>query len=303
MNSLLHHGRSDTGAQDSTSSPDQMVSHHMVDAQQSGFSQRRETPPQHWRDGKMVGVAAAVIPAAWHEASNHNQAYELGKGISQYNVDTFGISLAGSQSAISSIANLNLQSIQEHALNFVHVYNNILSSYADAHISIEWTPADTLLPGFCQATHQAQQECAQPTYKEIKVKNVLSATFQKQKTRAEAFEQWAQEWHTKACTSLPYHLSLPKPPDRHNHPLWAAVDKAESPPTCSTFCTMLHLAVGHSFTAKYMHRFKRDFQPLDDISTIPVPGMCPCHTQAVKKPMAPQHTQNRCQQQQMVLGQ
>lgn len=47
------------------------------------------------RDGKMVGAAATVIPIAWNDATNHDQAYELGESIGQYDVDSFGISLAG----------------------------------------------------------------------------------------------------------------------------------------------------------------------------------------------------------------
>ena len=175
------------------------------------------------------------------------------------------IILSRSQSAISGIANLNSRAIQEHALNFAHVYNTTLNSFADATISVEWTPADTRLPGFCQATFRAQAECAQPTHEETEVRNVLSATYQKQKTRAEAFEQWAEEWHTKPRSSLAYQLSLTNPPDGHNHPLWAAVEKAEFPLSRSTFCTALRMAVGHSFTAKYTRRFKKDFEPLDVI--------------------------------------
>ena len=238
------------------------------------------------QDGKMVGAAAATIPISWHDGSNHDQAYELGEGVSQYDVDAFGISLAGrailsylnaggrarrfiilsrSQAAISGIANPNSRAIQEHALNFAHMYNQILSTFDDAFISVEWSPADTRLPGYCQANFRAQQECAQPTHDEIEVRNVLSATYQKQKTRAEAFEQWAKEWHTKPRNSIAYRLSLPKPPDGRNHPLWATATKAEFPPSRSTFCTALRLAVGHSFTAEYTRRFKKDFQPLDVI--------------------------------------
>ena len=55
------------------------------------------------------------------------------------------------------------------------------------------------------------------------------------------------------------------PPDGRNHPLWAAVSKAEHPPSRSTFCTALRLAVGHSFTAEYTRRFKKEFDPLDVI--------------------------------------
>ena len=82
---------------------------------------------------------------------------------------------------------------------------------------------------------------------------------------AEAYEQWAKEWHPKPRTSLAYQLSLTSPPDRHNHPLWVAVSKAECPPSRSSFCTALRLAVSHSFTAEYTHCFKKDFEPLDVI--------------------------------------
>ena len=174
------------------------------------------------------------------------------------------IVLSRSQSAISGIANPNSRAIQEHALNFAHVYNQILSTFKDVSILVEWTPADTRLPGYCQASARAQQECAQPTYEEAEVRSVLSATYQKQKTRAEAFEQWAKEWHTKPRTSLAYTLSLPKPPDGHNRPLWAAAVKAKCPPSRSTLYTALRLTIRHSFTAEYTRRFKKDF-PLDVI--------------------------------------
>jgi hypothetical protein len=100
------------------------------------------------------------------------------------------------------MANLNSCAIQEHALNFTHFYNLTFSSFADVSISIKWTPADTHLPSFCQATFHAQEECAQPLHKEIETRNILSVTYQKQKTWAEAFKQWAQQWHTKPCTLL-----------------------------------------------------------------------------------------------------
>lgn len=48
------------------------------------------------------------------------------------------------------------------------------------------------------------------------------------------------------------------------NPLWAASLKAK-PPSRSSFCTALRLAVGHTFTAEYTRRFKREFEPLDVI--------------------------------------
>jgi hypothetical protein len=47
------------------------------------------------QDGKMVGAAAAVMPCARKGQMNPDQVLELGEGISQYDVDAFGISLAG----------------------------------------------------------------------------------------------------------------------------------------------------------------------------------------------------------------
>ena len=238
------------------------------------------------RDNKIVGAAAASIPSAWKGVHDHDQAFELGEGVSQFDVDAFGISLAAraihsylnddgparhfivlsrSQSAIIGISNPNSRAIQEHALNFAHVVRLILSSHADVSISIEWTPADTRLRGFCHATHLALQQCAQPTDDDVAVRNVLSATFQKLKSRAEALEQWAREWYTKPRSSQAYRLALTKPPDGYNHPLWVAALKAKPPPSRSTFCTALRLAVGHAFTAEYTRRFKREFEPLDVI--------------------------------------
>ncbi|KAF8257392.1 hypothetical protein EI94DRAFT_1791826 [Lactarius quietus] len=241
------------------------------------------------QDGKLVGAAAAVMPSAWsgeQDAQSHDQAFELGEGVSQYDVDAFGISLAGrailsylnaggiarqfiilsrSQSAIQGISNLNSRAIQEHALNFAHVTRTIFTSFADASISVEWTPADARLRGFCQAKFRAEQECAQLSDDDIEVRNVLSATYQKQKSRAEAFEQWAKdsEWHAKPRNTHAYRLSLLQPPDGHNHPLWKAASKDK--PSRSSFCTALRFAVGHAFTAEYTRRFKKNFEPLDII--------------------------------------
>ncbi|KAF8264020.1 hypothetical protein EI94DRAFT_1703550 [Lactarius quietus] len=228
-------------------------------------------------DGKFMGAAAAVIPCAWgrtREGQGYDQAYKLGEGVSQYDVDAFGISLdsqailsylkhdreahkfiilSRSQSAIQGISNLNLCAIQEHTLNFVHVVNNILSLFAHASISVEYTPADSCLRGFCQAKFRAEQECAQLTNDDI----------EKQKTRAEAFEQWVWEWHLKPRTSHTYRLSLLKPPDGNNHPLWKAAIKDK--PSRSSFCTALRYTVRHAFTAEYTRHFKKDFEPLDVI--------------------------------------
>lgn len=84
--------------------------------------------------------------------------------------------------------------------------------------------------GFCHATSRTQQECAQESDEDLATRNVLSAMFQKAKSRAEALEQWAQEWYTKPRTSHAYRLALSKPPYGFSHPLWAVALKAKPPP-------------------------------------------------------------------------
>ena len=47
---------------------------------------------QGWRDRKIVGAAATTLPIGWRGREVYDQAYELGEGVTQYNVDAFGIS-------------------------------------------------------------------------------------------------------------------------------------------------------------------------------------------------------------------
>jgi hypothetical protein len=44
---------------------------------------------------KYVSVPAAIIPAAWTGDKDYDQAYELGDGVSSYDMDAFDISLTG----------------------------------------------------------------------------------------------------------------------------------------------------------------------------------------------------------------
>ena len=41
------------------------------------------------------GRPLPVIPITWREGGDYDPAYKLGEGVSQYNVDAFGISLVG----------------------------------------------------------------------------------------------------------------------------------------------------------------------------------------------------------------
>ena len=52
-------------------------------------------------------------------------------------------------------------------------------------------------PTYCQALFRAQQECAQLSAEQEETRNVLSATYQKEKSQAEVYEQWVSEWYKK----------------------------------------------------------------------------------------------------------
>ncbi|KAF8272677.1 hypothetical protein EI94DRAFT_1697235 [Lactarius quietus] len=173
----------------------------------------------------LVHIVGLITNKGQHDrkigAQEHEQAFELGEGISQYDVDAFMISLTG-----------------------------------------------------------AQQECAQFLDEDVGVTNVLSATYQKQKSHMEVFKQWV-----------------------------AMKDK----PSCSSFCTALWLAVGHSFPAEYTRCFKKQFEPLTSSdeaqidnrwhkTALQIPRKS-CHSpQAHRHPMAPGHPKVGPNHQQMVLG-
>jgi hypothetical protein len=107
--------------------------------------------------------------------------------------------------------------------------------------------------------------CSDPLTKraahdEQETQNVLSAAFQKQRSRTKQLTQECYKLHqTPHLVRIP--TTLHKPPDWYNHCLRIATEKAKS--SRSTFCTVLHLAVGHSFKAGYTCRFKKDLDLLD----------------------------------------
>src|SRR6266702_2092134 len=102
----------------------------------------------------------------------HRQFPLTRRGVSQLDVDAFGLSLARrlawllylqsgsqvrhltilsrSQPAICGISNPNSRSIQleEHSLNFAFVIDSALAEFPDARVSVEWTPADHTLKSY-----------------------------------------------------------------------------------------------------------------------------------------------------------
>ncbi|KAF8257490.1 hypothetical protein EI94DRAFT_1708952 [Lactarius quietus] len=236
-----------------------------------GYARQSRTPAAHRsqltkkgrRDGKIVDAAAAVIPSAWggpQEAQEHDQAFELGEGVSQYDVDAFGISLAGqailsylkdggearqftilsrSQAAIMGISDQNSRAIQEHALNFAHSSGRLQTTNSEAFAMPYSGPN--------KSAHNSR----------MKMLNHIPEAEVPRGGRRAMGKRMACQAATNTC--LP--AISPPPPDGNNHPIWKADMKDK--PSRSSFCTALRLAVGHSFTAEYTRRFKKEFEPLD----------------------------------------
>jgi hypothetical protein len=120
---------------------------------------------------------------------------------------------------------------------------------------------------------------------------ILSAAFQKDRTRRKAFHQWELEYkdartrnalHIES-TGAPldgaaYQYTISQPPSKVNHPLWSAAVAMEKDkrgrktwrPLFSqrTTSTALQLAVDHAFTGSYARRFC----PTDPPESL----RCPC---------------------------
>ena len=77
-------------------------------------------------------------------------------------------------------------------IRFFHIWGHIHLDQIDPgrYLPPRLLPSNLLCPSRVCAAHRWIDE----------VWNVLSATYQKQKSHAKAYKQWAKEWHAKSCT-------------------------------------------------------------------------------------------------------
>ena len=247
-------------------------------------------------DDWMVGGAAAVfnthtegITRTW---SRH---WALGTEVTQYDVDLFGLAkaaqwaaefydsqeppshifiLSHSQAALMAITNICNTTNQKSVLLFHSSLTALCLHHREVGITLTWSPVEQTRVSDDLAWLKALQACRLTPLASLN--RVQSAAHQKCLARKRAFTRWAKEWEEerwKRCTgvwqdSFAYEHALPFPPDGNNHPLWMVSQKTTYPdclhkPSRHTTSTALHLAMGHTFTLDYSHRFQPDIPETD----------------------------------------
>ncbi|KAH9010109.1 hypothetical protein EDB84DRAFT_1516786 [Lactarius hengduanensis] len=194
-----------------------------------------------------------------------------------------------SSSALQAVRNPRSKSASKAALTFHQSLTTLILRHPDLLIHLVWSPRDEELEGQNVAHHQA---LAAARLDPPDNHHFRSAAFQKRRARAEAFHNWAFDFHLarvegewrEITRGLPpeghahTHVLL-RPPDGNNHPLWSAATDCErddknrkilSRPLYKrrTTSTTFQLAVDHAFTGSYAARFR----PRDPPNAI----TCPC---------------------------
>ncbi|KAH9011441.1 hypothetical protein EDB83DRAFT_2322215 [Lactarius deliciosus] len=164
--------------------------------------------------------------------------------------------LCSDASALLTVKNIRNKTAQSSALLFHFSLTTLCTIHRNTSIVLVWTPTDHELEGQTVARHKATEACrCDPPGG---VERVQSAAYQKDCARQKAFQEWAAVWEKRQgeiragqrAASFADKITLTKPPDGNNHPLWSAATEY------------------HAFTGSYATRFR----PADPPESL----RCPC---------------------------
>ncbi|KAH9027820.1 hypothetical protein EDB85DRAFT_1892829 [Lactarius pseudohatsudake] len=148
----------------------------------------------------------------------------------------------------------------------------LCTTLRNTNIVLVWTPADHELEAQTEARLKATEACRR--IPPNGVKHVQLAAFQKDRARTKAYQEWAAEWEKRQgeirtgnrTAGFTDKITLTKPPDGNNHPLWLAATECERDGrgkktkkalfSRRTTSTALQIAVDHAFTGSYSTRFR-----------------------------------------------
>ncbi|KAH8988783.1 hypothetical protein EDB83DRAFT_2615886 [Lactarius deliciosus] len=174
--------------------------------------------------------------------------------------------LCSDASALLTVKNIRNKTAQSSALLFHFSLTTLCTIHRNTSIVLVWTPTDHELEGQTVARHKATEACrCDPPGG---VEHVQSAAYQKDCARQKAFQEWAAVWEKRQgeiragqrAASFADKITLTKPPDGNNHPLWSAATERTT--------TALQITVDHAFTGSYATRFR----PADPPESL----RCPC---------------------------
>ncbi|KAH9010734.1 hypothetical protein EDB84DRAFT_1570229 [Lactarius hengduanensis] len=207
-------------------------------------------------DDKAVGGAAAVmnLGTRWGEPAE-SWDWTHGKMAKQFDVACFGLAKTVEALTIRFAAEATppdtIFVLCSDASALLAVKNTRNKTAQNTNIVLVWTPTD----------HELE--------------NQTSAAYQKDRARQKAFQEWAAEWKKRQgeiragqrTASFADKVTLTKPPDGNNHPLWSAANgvregrqgkegpkrrySPDAPPP-----QPFQIAVDHAFTGSYAARFQ-----------------------------------------------
>ncbi|KAH9014023.1 hypothetical protein EDB85DRAFT_2215399 [Lactarius pseudohatsudake] len=273
-------------------------------------------------DDKAVGGAAAVmnLGTRWGEPAE-SWDWTHGKMAKQFDVACFGLAktvealtirfaaeatppdtifvLCSDASALLAVKNTRNKTAQSSALLFHFSLTTLCTIHRNTNIVLVWTPTDHELENQTVARHKATGACRRDP--PGGVGRVQSAAYQKDRARQKAFQEWAAEWKKRQgeiragqrTASFADKVTLTKPPDGNNHPLWSAATECERDAkgkktkkalfSRRTTSTAFQIAVDHAFTGSYATRFR----PADPPESL----RCPCGEPLRSSPHALYHCQ------------
>ena len=279
-------------------------------------------------DGKQLGAAAAMLYHRGRERGHEVRVF--GEAVTI--IDTWTRALAPALEAIATLLSDTPAQTREHfkillssnaalcrtldpstheeqevSLRHLEKLGELLASYPEITITLQWLPRKILFAGFRRAKQKALSaiRTAAPANSLDQPPSINKI---KETARVGAIAEWAEKWHMAPRTSLAYRTALRAPPDGrahhtfhperiiNNRPEQKRGEKKLVKFSRLTHSTFYRFVTGHAFTGEYTQRFyplhTQDQlacpcgEPVQTIEHVLL--HCPRHSDARLKHLAPQ---------------
>jgi Reverse transcriptase (RNA-dependent DNA polymerase) len=210
-------------------------------------------------DAEIRSLAPALDAISLHLANKPAQTQE-----------TF-ILLLPSSLALCRVLDPSTHDEQEVSLGHLRTLGELLNTYPNICVVLQWLPKQIPFVGFKRANQLALEAIRTANPDDLEDPQ----TIQKQKKTAKdsAIATWAERWHQAPRTSMAYRTALRAPPDGRAHHTFQPArkpDKGPEDPALAgdvngqgnpdkfprlTHSTFYRLVTGHAFTGEYTQRF------------------------------------------------
>jgi hypothetical protein len=254
-------------------------------------------------DAKQLGAAAAVLYQEGRESGYEEKVF--GEAVTAADLwtraltpalDSIATHLADKPSPIQETFMILLPSNtallraldpsaheeQEASLGHLRKLGELLTSYPNIKVTLQWLPRKIHFVGFRRAKQRAFH--AIRTALPADLVEPFSLKKQKEMARVDAIAKWAEKWHQAPRTSMAYQTAIRAPPDGRAHHTFqpekpkgprtpAQAEQAQGQGNTVKFSRLTHstfyrFVTGHAFTGEYTQRF----YPLHTQDQI----ACPC---------------------------